>query len=147
MILKDSVGKIVAQEPVSSKTGYGVIHARNLTAGDYQLQVVNFGNPSTENDFTISLYAQTQIEILGQHKFLLAAIERAELDSPLEIIESKVKKKDIDQTGKTFLDETKQLLHITLQKHKKHKAIIMIELQTSTPTFPSLSTQSNIQWK
>jgi hypothetical protein len=30
LVLKDSNGKLVAQEPVSKKTGYGIIHQQNL---------------------------------------------------------------------------------------------------------------------
>ena len=35
MILRDSLGKLVKQEPVSKKTGYGVINMKKLKAGDY----------------------------------------------------------------------------------------------------------------
>jgi hypothetical protein len=35
MILRDSLGQIVKQEPVSRKTGYGVINIKKLKAGDY----------------------------------------------------------------------------------------------------------------
>ena len=35
MILRDSFGNIQKQEPVSQKTGYGIINAKKLKAGDY----------------------------------------------------------------------------------------------------------------
>ena len=88
-------------------TGYGVIHVENLPPGDYRLQVVNFGNKNTDNDFTISLYSETRIEILEERKALEDSIQRLEQTQPTEIITSTIKNKDIDQTGKSYLDETK----------------------------------------
>ena len=49
LFLKSSNGTIIAQEPVSKKTGYGMIEARVLPAGDYQLLVMNFGDTESEN--------------------------------------------------------------------------------------------------
>lgn len=70
LILRDQGGKLISQEPVSKKTGYGVIYKQNLTAGDYQLIVMNFGDPESgnlsESDFTVSTYAEETIEILEQ---------------------------------------------------------------------------------
>lgn len=80
---------------------------KKLKAGDYQLQIVNFGNPESENDFTISLYAQTRIEIMEEQKALSAAITRAEAMMPNDVVATTIKNKDIYQTGKSFLDETR----------------------------------------
>ena len=101
--MKSSNGTIIAQEPVSKKTGYGIIEQRVLPAGDYQLLVINFGDSNSINEFTVSSYAQDRVEILEEKKALQLAISRAESMSPNELITSKVG----NFTGKSFLDETR----------------------------------------
>ena len=76
-MLKDQLGKVIKQEPVSQKSGYGVIRSKNLKAGDYQLEVVNFGDASSESDFTISTFAEQTIEILEQQAAQEAVFIRA----------------------------------------------------------------------
>jgi len=57
------MGRTIQQEPVSAKTGYGVIRQINLKAGDYKLKVVNFDNSSSPSDFTVSSYAENRVDI------------------------------------------------------------------------------------
>ena len=42
MLLRNMHGEIMDQEPVSVRAGYGVIHKKDLAAGNYQLIIVNF---------------------------------------------------------------------------------------------------------
>ena len=62
---------------MSQKTGYGVISAKELEAGDYQLVVMNYGSKSIENEFTVSTYSEDGVEIEEEKKSLEAAITRA----------------------------------------------------------------------
>lgn len=68
ILLRNMNGEILAQEPVSKKTGYGVIHKAKLPAGNYQLVVVNFGNSSALADFAVSTYSEQGVEILEQRE-------------------------------------------------------------------------------
>lgn len=130
ILLRDSNGKVLEQQPVSSKTGYGVIHQKSLPPGDYMLVVVNFGNASLKNDFTLSSYAEDTIEIKEEKIALKLAIERAEHNSPNDVIVSKIANANVSQVGKSFLDDTRQVLHIGLEKKHKHDAFITVELMT-----------------
>ena len=80
----------------------------------------------TENEFTVSTYAQEKVEILEEKKALQMAIVRAENSSPNEVIVSKVH----NITGKSFLDETRQVLHIGLEKKQAQNATIIVEVIT-----------------
>ena len=62
-----SKGTILAQEPISMRAGYGVIHMRSLPPGMYQLIVVNFGNTKQEQEYTVTSYAEDELELLEQH--------------------------------------------------------------------------------
>ena len=84
---------------------------------------------------------------MEERKALEDSIQRMEQAQPTEVITTKVKNDEIDQTGKSYLDETKQILHISLEKRKKRDSKILVELQTATPAFPFLATQSNIEWR
>lgn len=77
IILRNMNGEILAQEPVSKKTGYGIIHKEKLAAGNYQLVVVNFGDGKALADFSVSTYSEQGVEILEQKDQLAAVIERA----------------------------------------------------------------------
>ena len=62
---------------MSQKTGYGVIYSKELEAGDYQLVVMNYGNKSIEDEFTVSTYSEDGIEIKEEKKSLEAVLTRA----------------------------------------------------------------------
>ena len=65
-------------ESVSPKTGYGVIHSPALAIGSYQVVVVNFGNPLSDNDFTLTTYAHQKVEIREEEKALEQALQLAQ---------------------------------------------------------------------
>ena len=84
------MGETLAQEPVSQKSGYGVIHQPQLEAGEYSLVVVNFGDSSVENEFTVSTYADFGVEIAEESDSLESAITRATKNNPGDVITSKI---------------------------------------------------------
>jgi hypothetical protein len=67
-----------------------------LAAGDYQLVVVNFGNHTSENDFTVSTYAEKVVEIQEEKNALESAITRAEKSNPNDVIVSKIHNQTFD---------------------------------------------------
>lgn len=127
ILLRNMNGEVIAQEPVSKKTGYGLIHKKNLSAGNYQLVVVNFGNVSALADFAVSTYSEQGVEILEQKDQLASVIERAQIASPSDVITTKLhetvelnKSRSLSQQviGRSFLDDTQQVLYIGLtRKH------------------------------
>lgn len=125
------MGNIIKQEPVSTKSAYGVIRSKNLKAGDYQLQVVNFGDPNSDSDFSISTFAEQTIEILEQQAALEAAISRAMNLSPQDVITSRFKTDNVTFVAKQYLDFIKQSLHLSLEKSAAQNSTILLEIQTS----------------
>lgn len=95
------------------------------------LVVVNFGNTTLKNEFTLSSYAEDTIEMKEEKIALKLAIERAEHNAPSDVIVSKIMNKNVSQVGKSFLDDTRQVLHIGLEKKFKHDAYITVELMTA----------------
>ena len=77
---------------------------------------------------------------------LKLAIERAEHNAPNDVIVSKIVNANISQVGKSFLDDTRQVLHIGLEKKHKHNAFITAELMT-VGDFPFIGLQSNLEWR
>ena len=75
-----------------------------------------------------------------------SAISRAEKSNPNEVIVSKIQNHTFDQVGKSFYDETRQILHIGLDKKKARDAKIEVDIITDT-TFPASAVQSNSEWK
>jgi len=106
--------------------------------------VVNFGNPDIENEFSVGITAEDQVEINEQKKSLSLAIERAEANSPQEVTVSRIENSKVQQTGKSFFDETKQVLYIGIEKQSIRDAKIEVELQTSEGNFPFTGLMSSI---
>ena len=61
---------------------------------------------------------------------LKSAINRAENNSPGEVIISKINNKKMSQVGRSFFDDTREVLHIGLDKKTKHNAVITAEFIT-----------------
>lgn len=66
LLLRNMHGEIMDQEPVSVRSGYGVIHKEELAPGNYQLIIVNFGDTSHDAEFTVTTYAENKVEIMEQ---------------------------------------------------------------------------------
>lgn len=110
------------------KSGYGVIYQKELEAGEYQLLVINFGDDEIENEFTVSTYSDYGVEIAEEAESLKSAITRAEEKDSGDVIVSKVNGRTV--TGKSYFDDTRQVLHISVEKKYKNNAKITAEFIT-----------------
>jgi len=111
MLLRNMNGEILDQQPVSVRSGYGVIHKKELPAGRYQLIVVNFGDANKDQEFTVTSYAENKVEIMEQAQALAQAISRAQIQVPQDVITTKLsitgasgRRSQI--IGQSFHDET-----------------------------------------
>ena len=89
---------------------------------------MNFGDPNSDSDFSISTFAEQTIEILEQQAALEAAISRAMNLSPQDVITSRFKTDNVTFVAKQYLDFIKQSLHLSLEKSAAQNSTILLEI-------------------
>ena len=149
MILRGANGEIVDQQPVSQRTGYGLIK-KVLPPGNYQLVVVSFGDADAVSDFAVSTYSDQGVELLQQKAHLAAMLDRAQIASPADVIVSRATANGTALVGRSFLDDTQQVLYIGLNKRSLgQKAVydrnvtIELDLMTVGSEFPTIGVKAS----
>mmetsp|Transcript_10691 Transcript_10691/g.16270 ORF Transcript_10691/g.16270 Transcript_10691/m.16270 type:complete len:138 (-) Transcript_10691:2-415(-) len=74
------------------------------------------------------------------------AIERAENFSPQDVVQSRVNKGEASFLGKSFFDETREVLHVGIEKEGDFKDDVkaLIEFKTEDSQFPATSMLSSM---
>jgi hypothetical protein len=149
MVLRGANGELVDQQAVSKKTGYGLIK-QQLAPGNYQLVIVSFGDAETVADFAVSTYSRQGVEILQQMDHLAAMLDRAQIAAPADVIVSKMRMNGTALIGRSFLDDTNQVLYIGLNRRSlgsksafDRDVTIELDLMTVGTEFPTIGVEAS----